>query len=268
MVTVVPCGGLANRMRVVHSALEWQKRIGEPIRVGWIENAELNCAYDKLWKKSSLLLVRSFPKRYTKLLRLKRVTGLRGLFKLLEDHHLLRIWATEEYEELIHYAQAGKRNRHDIVFSYSEFMPAENFSKELFCLTDELEKRLNELTATFPTHIIGLHIRRTDNSWAIENSPLGLFEEKIEAEIRKDREVHFFLATDDEKTKQELQQRYAGRIHTLESELRRDSENGITDAVIEMYALSRTRKIYGSYYSSFSEMAARIGDVELEVVRI
>lgn len=47
----------------------------------------------------------------------------------------------------------------------------------------------------------------------------------------------------------------------------RQDENGIADAVVDLFILSRTQRLYGSYWSSFSEVAAQIGNIPLEIVR-
>ena len=38
------------------------------------------------------------------------------------------------------------------------------------------------------------------------------------------------------------------------------------DSVVDLYSLAATKKIYGSYLSSYSEVAAQIGQVPLEVL--
>jgi hypothetical protein len=44
------------------------------------------------------------------------------------------------------------------------------------------------------------------------------------------------------------------------------TQKGMNDAVLDFMALSRCKKILGSYASSFSELAALYGDLPLEVV--
>ena len=50
-------------------------------------------------------------------------------------------------------------------------------------------------------------------------------------------------------------------------ELTRDSLDGMKMAVAELFALSRTSKIIGSYYSSYSQIAAELGNIAIEYVR-
>ena len=83
-----------------------------------------------------------------------------------------------------------------------------------------------------------------------------------ELEARPD--VRFFLATDDAEIKRRLLDRFGeDRIITARMELRRDSQEGMKGAVLDLFALSRTEKIIGSYYSSYSEIAAELGGIEL-----
>jgi hypothetical protein len=39
------------------------------------------------------------------------------------------------------------------------------------------------------------------------------------------------------------------------------------ESVVDLFCLSRMSKIYGSYWSSFSEVAAEIGNVDLIVLK-
>jgi hypothetical protein len=76
------------------------------------------------------------------------------------------------------------------------------------------------------------------------------------------------VASDDTSVKEQLLQIFgAERIIIPTGIINRDSEEGIRQAVIEMYALSSTNRILGSYYSSFSEIASSIGNVKLEVLK-
>lgn len=47
---IEPIGGLANRMRVIASALEFKKQYGGEIFCIWNENAELNAHFSELFK--------------------------------------------------------------------------------------------------------------------------------------------------------------------------------------------------------------------------
>lgn len=77
-----------------------------------------------------------------------------------------------------------KHNRHLIFFSFSRFFE----TKKEYAVFKPLQ-RVNTMilkeTEIFDAHTIGIHIRRTDHRIAIKNSPIELFEQKIEEELAK-----------------------------------------------------------------------------------
>jgi hypothetical protein len=105
---------------------------------------------------------------------------------------------------------------------------------------------------------IGLHIRRTDNSIAIEKSPESLFYEAINNEIIEKGNRRFFIASDDDAIIEKLQSEYPNKIITFAKNKRRNNQEGIEQAVAELFILSKTQKVYGSFWSSFSEMAIQL----------
>ncbi len=77
-----------------------------------------------------------------------------------------------------------------------------------------------------------------------------------------------YLATDSEEVKREMKERYGYRNTCSGKKAYRGSLEGIREGITDMYTLARTQKIYGSFQSSFSDMAAAdrrgsIGDFEI-----
>ena len=104
---------------------------------------------------------------------------------------------------------------------------------------------------------IGVHIRRTDNVNALKYSPTDLFVEKIKEELYQNSDICIYLATDDPNEEKNFISEFGNKIiiykkHSLD----RNNPIAIKDAVLDLYNLSHCRKIYGSYYSSFSDTAA------------
>lgn len=120
-----------------------------------------------------------------------------------------------------------------------------------------VEKELGE-------NSIGLHIRRTDNKESIRCSTDALFFNVIDQTLRNDPSVKFYLATDSQETKRIFQEKYPQNIVVNPAKAARDTKDGIITAMVEMILLSRTKKIFGSYYSSYSEAAALLGNVPLQ----
>lgn len=73
---------------------------------------------------------------------------------------------------------------------------------------EEVENRCRNFSDT----MIGMHIRRTDNLASIRQSPIELFYQKLDEEIKEDDKVAIYLATDSEEVKWEMKERYGDRI--------------------------------------------------------
>ncbi len=147
----------------------------------------------------------------------------------------------------------------------SEFYPnSDTLYRSLFKPTEaifrEAERRLKIDKGERP---VGLHIRRTDNTLSILNSPDELFENAIREELETNPQTKFYLATDNEEVKFNLHRLFGDCITYSTKKADRTSRDGIIEGITEMTSLSMCSKIYGSYWSSFSEAAARIGSISL-----
>jgi len=123
-----------------------------------------------------------------------------------------------------------------------------------------------DLFAKLSGPIVGVHIRRGDNNASIKESPSELFWEAMTAYPEA---TMFYVATDSMEEREEAVRRFPGRILTGSATiLSRNDPFGCREAMLDFYCLSRCSEILGSYYSSFSEMAAAYGGVPLRVMKI
>jgi hypothetical protein len=114
---------------------------------------------------------------------------------------------------------------------------------------------------------IGVHVRRTDNRYARDHSPLDMFIDLMRREVAQDDASRFFVATDSPEAEGHLRGEFPGRICMHEKRsLDRNDPLAIEDAVIDLYCLARCRKLIGSYWSSFSETAWQLGGIEKTIV--
>lgn len=267
-----PLYGLGNRMRVIDSAYRFCDTYHKKFRIYWKRDHVVNCPFNQLFLPLDNLRENSSYKYIAFLHKLERHFALvRWLMKALEWCHILKIFNEEQYEELRDFTKkGGAKFLFVIVESYSVFYRTEedDFLRHLFTLNDSMSKRLSNEIKLFKNNVIGVHIRRTDNKDSIERSPLELFITRMQEEIDKDPEVQFYVASDDPLVKEQLLHMFgAQRIIIPTGVIGRDSEEGIRQAVIEMYALSKTKRILGSYYSSFSEVASELSQIKLLVLK-
>jgi hypothetical protein len=118
---------------------------------------------------------------------------------------------------------------------------------------------------TYP--IVGVHIRRTDHSKAISESPSYSFWETMAAEPTN---TIFYVASDSNEERLIAIEKFPGRVIALNITSNGFSRNhpyGIICAMIDLYCLSKCSKIIGSYCSSFSEVAGWWGRIPLSTIQ-
>jgi len=140
---------------------------------------------------------------------------------------------------------------------FSEFVPIAQVQHKIECYLRDFSERT-----------VGIHIRRTDHQRSITESPTELFVRVMDEELSRYPDTRFYLATDDSHVKETLMRRYINQLITIPFELDRLTVSGVQNAVVDLFLLSHTVKIYGSSGSSFSETAAHIGRVPLEIPTI
>jgi len=275
--TIILEGGLGNRMRVAAAAYAMARTTGLPFRVLWTSQWGMRCRFDELFKEGGA--VSSFILRDAS--GFERFLFARPTWKNLYLPRLLqrlcfrriilapKVWYLnkEGFDYESWFRQGGT-----LMTAYRDFCPwTVDDLRRLFIPNDMVQRLIDERCKDFTDCTIGIHIRRTDHQQAIDESPLELFTEAIDKEIANAQDATqrtmIYLATDDEATKVALRQRYGNRVITAPTEATRDSTDGIRDALVELYALSRTKKIYGSAGSTFSPIAACLGNVPIAILQ-
>ena len=294
MNTIILEGGLGNRMRVAASAYAMAKQLAAhgtpiPFRVLWTKQWGMQCKFDELFS----LTPDPSPKGEGSIclrdaLGLEKVIYARSTWKNL---HVPKLLQRLRYRHIIYAPQIWYLNRDGfdyeawfrqggtLMTAYRDFCPwTSDDLRTLFQPNEEVQRLIDERTADFTPNTIGIHIRRTDHQQAIDESPIELFFEAIDKETQQYEKAQpptggtgsgatIYLATDDEATKDALRKRYGKRVITSNAKATRESTDGIRDALVEMYALSRTRHIYGSAGSTFSPIAACLGDVPITILQ-
>jgi hypothetical protein len=140
---------------------------------------------------------------------------------------------------------------------YRELRPIPSIAKEV----DEFVARNFR-----KRQVIGLHIRRGDAMSGPHREQYAPSTDAAFDRVIEERPgTHFYLSTDDSKTERRFRERYGDRIVThlkewVESEYNQPKA-GQRAALVEMLLLSRTNEIFGTRWSTFGTMGAKLGGI-------
>lgn len=266
----VPSGGLANRMRAIASAYTLTQQVESSLQVVWFQDWALNAPFFSIFQETELLSIREAkgldfflndrarPKNF-----FIPFLPQKLLFEKIIEEKMITPLKQQGFD-----FEGWARGHRCYMSCYQVFgIFPESLYKELFRPVKEVMDGVNRFRDQFSQHCIGLHIRRTDNAESIQHSPTSLFINKVKAEIETHAETTVFLATDSDDVKQELRNLFGQRIITQNISASRNSIDGIRGGLVDMWTLAATQKIYGSTGSTFSPMAASIGNTDLEIVK-
>lgn len=255
-------GGLCNRLRGAISAYTFAKEVGQQMTLIWINDHELNGPVAELFHLPDEIKIINVPYikydrvrfYYDELVRIK-------YRKICRNRVIKNIG--QDMERLKEIARKGDT----YIVSAAPWFPGGKIS-EVFIPVEDCQEKINEIYMQFTSNTIGVHIRRTDNSASIANSPIEAFITRMEQEIERDSEVKFYVSTDSMEEKERLSSLFKSRVITNQNiVLSRRKKEGIKAAVIDLFLLGKTKKILGSFGSSFSEIAAELYGIPLIVVK-
>ncbi|MDP1670130.1 hypothetical protein [Phaeovulum sp.] len=265
MLTIMPGGGLCNRLYALHSAIRLSADLGQPLRVFWRFGPEFGCRLED---------VIEVPPEVAQIFssdRLHRSTGKRlaeNWMRLTQRPPILGALQPREVEAMIaagfDFRSLG-RQKHIAIRSWSLFYPGEgNFYP--FRPVPHLAARVAALTEGFSA-TVGVHIRRTDHKPSIAHSPTELFLARMRQLVEEDLDTTFFVATDAADEMARLEAAFPGRIRrAAPRSLARAAREGIEGAVVDLYALAATQRVLGSFASTFSHAAGKLGGIPVEVM--
>lgn len=267
-ITLVPHGGLCNRLRALLSVRYLADHAPEvKVCAEWADNTECGARFDELFQPNSLeteqfqVTTRSALHAPDSRWNL-HLPGLLRRFKY--DAQWVNFHSSLTIENL---AQHVLRFQHLYISTGYALCPTPPEGLRRLKPTSNLQARIDALTAHFDEYTIGMHIRRTDNAKSIAHSGDDLFRKAIRDTIAQDDRANFFLATDDNALKAQLVNEFPDRIAVQDCQGSRANFQGMEEAVIDLYALSRTSRLLGSYWSSYTDTAAELGDIPLTILK-
>ena len=268
--TLVPEGGLCNRIYAITSTVAFVKKYNIRLTVIWfidkgmgagfydlftcpqeLENVEIRDAgvsdfykYAKPIKRNLFL-----PKLYQKF-------KFDAVYFWYKEHCSVEDWYLSHPDAHQFY-----------LFHCQKYADITNLIKT-FSLVPAIQKIIDERLKLLSPHTVGIHIRRTDLKAAITHSPLSAFVEKMQQEINCIPETDFYVASDSLEEKKKIKEIFGDKIIIVENNLKRNTKEGVVDALIELYTLASTKKIYGSLHSTYSTLTSEINNIPIEIIQI
>jgi hypothetical protein len=274
MIVCVPLGGLCNRMRAICATVYLSRRLKKEHKILWfVSENKLNSSYEDIFHQKNEINIMSInpsTKILHKIIEKKHKISDGAMIKH-GDKKIKKIWFDKiitdfesKYldEELLYEIE---RSNKALINTHHEFIEVEDkMYDEIFEPIDKIERKVNSIAEKIDNKTIGIHIRRTDHMRAKQRSPLDAFKKTMRREIKVNSNVKFYLASDEEGVKNRIKNEFSeGRVLTSDLSLNRKSKKGIQGAVVDLYCLSKTKKIYGSQVSTFGSVSSKIGGVSL-----
>jgi hypothetical protein len=274
-----PLAGLANRMRVLNSGL-FLGELFDEFEIVWETDDYLNAKFSDLFEPIKKVKIIE-----TKSLRIRNILSFNSYFKYYNSDYVSNE-KNRIKQNIVHLL--GREKMFDKIIYQSDFYDLshagfvfENLSKQKkvflatcwgFIDTDNylkfkpiplLELKIKNIVNQLGLDYLGVHIRRGDHKIATANSPIVFFKKEIKNFLQLYPNSKVFLATDSDSIKLQFQKSFPNKIHIRNNILVRNEPEGIQEALIDLYVLSYSIKIIGSYDSSFSDVASKINNTPL-----
>lgn len=277
LITLIPTGGIAKRIRVVASMIQVALEYERPMEIVWFTSDIMPCASDRLFTLSpqlseSDITIRqahwsdylltlppsqdnffvSFPFTLVKYDRIFNQTSFRSLFFAQQDR----------FKEFLE-----RKNERMVICTAEQLYSYPNMYRRLEATVEVNNVRRSRMSG-WGSHVVGIHINRQNEGASFHESPTELFIKRMQKMVEADDQVQFFIATTSKDEKERLATLFRDRIFVPYSTPDTFSLKGAIQSLGELLALSYTKSILTTPGSSFSEVAAEIGQVPIETLSI
>ena len=258
-------GGLANRLRALWSAHALALRYRRTVLVVWPINAELGCSHQYLFTLDSPIRLISVD-----LSRPWQNLSLRIARWLLSSLHFGLNCPVDAGEA---WGRPGRFAPSWMPFQWiqtcAEFESIYDLPAPFLPLRDLRNQAASRLAKAraFGGVLVGVHIRRSDHRHAVARSNTNAFITAMRDQLDREPSTRFLLCTDDPAEVEPLRTLFGDRLLWYPPKcLDRSRQLSAIDALIDFLTLSGCNLIFCSYLSSFSLLAARMGDIPHTVI--
>lgn len=277
LITLIPAGGIAKRIRVVASMIQMALEYERPLEIVWFTSDVMPCTSDRLFTLSPQLsdnriTIRqahwsdylftlppsrdnffvSLPFTLVRYDRIFNQTNFRSLF----------FTEQEKFKELME-----KKHERLVICTSDELYTYPNMYRRIEATVEVNNVRRSRMSG-WGDKVVGIHINRQNEGASFHESPTELFIKRMQKMVEQDDQVQFFIATTSKDEKERLATLFRDRIFVPYSTPDTFSLKGAIQSLGELLALSYTKSILTTPGSSFSEVAAEIGQVPIETLSI
>lgn len=271
---VEPMAGLGNRMQVMASAYFFAQKYQKELCILWSNDGDLAADFEDIFEAvPGIRIIKITTAGYhaKPFLRIKSEVLRRKLSLGCSYVTGVDRWPGMSTQEIFATVDEDLRDAESsYIRSWRPFAPLyedEKITMDFLKPSEAVRQRGKSLFQTVGEHTIGVHIRRMDHVDAIRNSPTDAFFVQMHKELDEDSSCRFFLATDDIGVESKALSEFGERVFCKDNKSwGRKHRDGILDACVDLWTLSKCRKILGSSGSTFGEVAAKLGNIRLEIV--
>ncbi len=263
--------GLANRLRTINSFLTLSKKTKRPLYICWQPGPGFSDEkFTDLFEEISELSFISEEEYIEVSLQIFNIDL--EVTKTINSLQYNYARKKEDIVKLIFNSPISYEGDSCLEYMFPSDFQYENTLYKSLKPVPEIMSKIREIEANFDNNTIGLHIRKGDASrcpWRKFTSQT--IEEFCDLLDSYDAKHSFFLSTDCRKTQDEIINKYKDRFKIYYNPDKRFAESTDmysskpyqSDAVIDLFLLSRNDRVIGSKFSSFSTLAAKIGESQL-----
>ena len=266
-------GGISNRIKTLISCMRLADKFNGEFLLYWPKTWACNIEFENLFQNNIKQISKKELKKILKSKNFKYykddeniLNSLKKKFSIFSGWRLILL-KNEMSRDFL--------NKQSIDFEFEkiplkiqeEFVKYFNELKPIL----KIEKKINSFSKKNNLKkCIGIHIRRGD----FLNSKEGLekvssdekFIKKIEEILKKNSKEKFFLSTDSKEIEEKLKKLFPKNILTYsKSNFKREDKEFIQNGLIDLYLLSKTKYILGTYLSTFNELAWWLGKCRKKV---
>lgn len=276
-ITLVPRGGLGQRLRTVASTIALARKYTRPLEIIWFQSDAFEAPSNRLFTLDPQMRRESITIREAKWTDyVSRCTPDRGNVWLSAPFLLLGyddILTESKVRELLQQTPERideifrRRHRRLFIQTGCELTHERDMYKPLLPNIEVINVR-NSRLSSWHNNIVGIHIDRTTSEMSMQDSPTELFIRRMYEIVVGDPTTSFFVTTTSHDERERLQTLYSSRIVAPSSISDATSVDGLIETYGDLLALSQTVKILTTPNSAYTAVASSMGHVQSETLSI